>query len=347
VSTVAVVGLGGMGARVARRLLDAGHELVVWNRSPERMESLTALGAVAATSPADAARRAEAVITMVADPESLRRVTEGPDGIAAGEPDTLIQMATVSVEATRRLELLVPRLLDAPVLGSLTEVEAGTLKIFAGGPDELIERWTPLFSVLGDIIRVGPVGAGTAAKLVANSTLLGVLTVLGEALALAKALGLSQEQAFDVLSVTPIAAQAERRREAVESGEYPPPLRTGARPEGRQPDPRGRAGVRGRVEGRSCRAGVVRRSGRSRLGRQGLFGDPRVDSALGLMLYNRRGTSRSRTRPGTRTASAPRSARSSTTRIVRSSRSSSGPQTSGTCGRGRRRSRTCTPARVV
>jgi 3-hydroxyisobutyrate dehydrogenase-like beta-hydroxyacid dehydrogenase len=220
-STVAVVGLGGMGARVARRLLDARHELVVWNRSPEKMEPLTGLGAVAATSPADAARRAEAVITMVADPESLRQVTEGPDGIAAGEPDTLIQMTTVSVEATRRLELLVPRLLDSPVLGSLTEVEAGTLKIFAGGPDELIERWTPLFSVLGDIIRVGPVGAGTAAKLVANSTLLGVLTVLGEALALAKALGLSQEQAFEVLSVTPIAAQAERRREAVESGEYP------------------------------------------------------------------------------------------------------------------------------
>jgi 3-hydroxyisobutyrate dehydrogenase-like beta-hydroxyacid dehydrogenase len=220
-STVAVVGLGGMGARVARRLLDADHELVVWNRSPERMEPLTALGAVAATSPADAARRAEAVITMVADPESLRQVTEGPDGIASGEPDTLIQMTTVSVEATRRLEALFPKLLDAPVLGSLTEVEAGTLMVFAAGPEELVERWKPLLSVLGDVIRVGPVGAGTAAKLVANSTLLGVLTVLGEALALAKALGLSQDAAFEVLSATPVGAQAERRREAIETGEYP------------------------------------------------------------------------------------------------------------------------------
>jgi len=127
VSTVAVVGLGGMGSRIARRLLDAGHELVVWNRSPKQMEPLTALGAVAATSPADAARRAEAVITMVADPDSLREVTEGPDGVAAGEPGMLIQMTTVSVEATRRLEVLVPRLLDAPVLGSLTEVEAAIL----------------------------------------------------------------------------------------------------------------------------------------------------------------------------------------------------------------------------
>jgi 3-hydroxyisobutyrate dehydrogenase len=221
VSTVAVVGLGGMGSRIARRLLDAGHEVVVWNRSPEKAQSLTELGAVLAASPADAARRAEAVITMVADPDSLREVTEGSDGIAAGEPETLIQMTTVSVEATRRLELLVPRLLDAPVLGSLTEVEAGTLKVFAGGPDELVERWEPLLSVLGDVIRVGPIGAGTVAKLVANSTLLGVLAVLGEALALAKALGLSQEVAFEVLSMTPVGAQAERRRPEVESGEYP------------------------------------------------------------------------------------------------------------------------------
>jgi 3-hydroxyisobutyrate dehydrogenase-like beta-hydroxyacid dehydrogenase len=221
VSTVAVVGLGRMGSRIGRRLLDAGHDLVVWNRSPEKMEPLTELGAFAAASPADAARRAEAVITMVADPDSLREVTEGPEGIAAGEPDTLIQMTTVSVEATRRLEPLFPRLLDAPVLGSLTEVETGTLKIFAGGPEELVERWEPLLSVLGDIIRIGPVGAGTAAKLVANSTLLGVLAVLGEALALAKALGLSQEVAFEVLSVTPVGSQAERRRPAVESGEYP------------------------------------------------------------------------------------------------------------------------------
>lgn len=220
-STVAVVGLGGMGSRIARRLLDAGHELVIWNRSPDKTQPLTELGAVAAASPADAARRTEAVITMVADPASLREVTEGPDGIAAGEPDTLIQMTTVSLEATRRLEPLVPRLLDAPVLGSLNEVEAGTLKVFAGGPEELVERWGPLLSALGDVIRVGPVGAGTAAKLVANSTLLGVLAVLGEALALAKALGLSQEAAFEVLSATPIAAQAERRRQAIESGEFP------------------------------------------------------------------------------------------------------------------------------
>jgi 3-hydroxyisobutyrate dehydrogenase len=225
-STLAVVGLGGMGSRIAYKLLDDGHEVVVWNRDAAKAEPLTERGAVAAVSPADAARRSEVVITMVADPEALLQVTEGPEGVAAGVSDTttVIQMSTVSPAAVARLESVLPDgtgLLDAPVLGSLSEVESGTLKIFAGGSEELVNRWTPLLSVLGSVIRVGPIGAGTAAKLVANSTLLGVLAVLGEALALANALGLSREAAFEVLAATPVAAQAERRREAVESGEYP------------------------------------------------------------------------------------------------------------------------------
>jgi len=224
---VAVIGLGGMGSRIAQRLLEAGHELVVWNRTPEKAKPLADLGAVAAESPADAARRAEVALTMVADPEALREVTEGPDGVAAGagEATTVIQMSTVSPAATARLEsALEPTgagLLDSPVLGSLSEVESGTLKVFAGGPDDLVERWTALLSVLGTVIRVGPVGAGTAAKLVANSTLVGLLGVLGEALAVGQRLGLPQDRTFEVLAKTPVAAQAERRRPALESGEFP------------------------------------------------------------------------------------------------------------------------------
>jgi 3-hydroxyisobutyrate dehydrogenase-like beta-hydroxyacid dehydrogenase len=114
------------------------------------------------------------------------------------------------------------RLLDAPVLGSLSEVEQGSLNVFAGGPEALVERWTPLLSALGRVVHVGGVGAGSAAKLVANSTLVGVIGVLGEALALADGLGLMREAAWDVLAATPLAAQAERRRPAVESGDFPP-----------------------------------------------------------------------------------------------------------------------------
>jgi 3-hydroxyisobutyrate dehydrogenase-like beta-hydroxyacid dehydrogenase len=215
-----------MGSRIARRLLQSGHQLAVWNRDAAKAEPLVGLGAVATKSPAAAAAGAEAVITMVADPAALRDVTEGAGGTVAGatEATTLIQMSTVAPEAIARLESVLPpgmSLLDAPVLGSLSEAEAGTLAIFAGGSQELVERWTPLLSALGSVLHVGPVGAGTAAKLVANTTLLGVLGVLGEALLVAEALGLSLETAFEVLAVTPLAAQAERRRPAVESGQYP------------------------------------------------------------------------------------------------------------------------------
>jgi 3-hydroxyisobutyrate dehydrogenase-like beta-hydroxyacid dehydrogenase len=223
-ATVGVVGLGAMGSRVALRLADAGHELVVWNRDPAKAEPLVAAGAVAAESPADLARRVEAVITMVSDPGALADVTEGPEGVVAGLREaTLIQMSTVGPESIFRLASLVPgdALLDAPVLGSLSEVESGTLNVFVGAAEEPFDRWLPLLSTLGTVLHVGPVGAGTAAKLVANTTLVGVIGVLGEALALADVLGLSREAAFDVLGKTALAQQAERRRPALERGEYP------------------------------------------------------------------------------------------------------------------------------
>ena len=224
--TVAVVGLGGMGSRIARRLLETGHRVVVWNRTPAKAAELVELGATKAESPADAAREADVVITMLAHPDALSAVVEGPDGIAAGADGscTVIEMETVGPAAVSRLASLLPPgtgLLDAPVLGSLMEVEAGSLTIFVGGPADLVERWTPVLSALGSPLHVGPLGAGAAAKLVANHTLFGVLTAFGEAVALARGLGLSPEATFDVLAASPLAAQAERRREAIETGNYP------------------------------------------------------------------------------------------------------------------------------
>lgn len=226
-TTIAFIGLGAMGSRIAGRLLDAGHQLVVWNRTPERAQELVARGATAADNPAQAARQAEVVMTMLADPAALEDVTEGPVGVASGvtASTTVIEMSTVGPPAVARLASVLPEgvgLLDAPVLGSLPEAESGSLHIFVGGPAPLAERWMPLLAVLGSPIHVGPLGDGAAAKLVANSTLLGVMSVLGEALALAEGLGLSRDATFKVLSATPIAAQAERRRPAVESGKFPP-----------------------------------------------------------------------------------------------------------------------------
>lgn len=231
-SRVAVIGLGAMGSRIARRLLDAGHEILVWNRTPEKASELVAAGARLAESPAAAAREAEIVITMVADPDALRAVTEGPDGIVSGlrESSTVIEMSTVGPDAVRRLASALPEsveLLDAPVLGSRPEAEAGTLHIFVGGPNSLFERWQPLLSQLGSPIHVGPLGSGAAAKLVANATLVGTISLFGETLALADALGLSRDAAFEVLARSPLSEQAKRRREPFEAGDYPPrfPLR--------------------------------------------------------------------------------------------------------------------------
>ena len=214
-----------MGSRMARRLLESGHEVVVWNRSPEKVEPLAAVGAAGAADPAEVADRVSVVLTMLADPGALDQVTEGPRGLAAADPPfTVIEMSTVGSLAIEKLARTLPEgvdLLDAPVLGSLSEVESGSLRIFVGASADLYAKWQPLLSCLGSPLRVGPLGSGAAAKLVANSTLFGVLGVLGEALALARGLGLSQETAFEVLAASPLGPQVERRRPAITSGDYP------------------------------------------------------------------------------------------------------------------------------
>jgi 3-hydroxyisobutyrate dehydrogenase-like beta-hydroxyacid dehydrogenase len=225
-ANVAFLGLGGMGSRIARRLLDAGHSVTVWNRTPERTDALAERGARVARTPAEAASQVEALITMLADPAALDAVVGGRHGVAAGARRglTVIEMSTVGPAAVARLATSLPAgtyLLDAPVLGSLSEAESGSLQVFVGGPDELAERWAPLLADLGTPIHVGPLGSGAAAKLVVNLTLFGAIGLLGEALALARVAGLSREIAFEILSVSPLAEQAARRREAVESGEYP------------------------------------------------------------------------------------------------------------------------------
>jgi len=215
-----------MGSRIARRLVEADHDVLVWKRTEARATELAAHGARVVQSPAEAAGSAEALLTMVFGPEALVAVSEGPSGVAAGASAslTVIEMSTVGPAAVARLAAALPPstgLLDAPVLGSVAEAEAGTLKIFVGGPAELAARWEPLLTVLGAPLHVGPLGTGAAAKLVANTTLLDTICALGEALSLARALGLSDDAAFQVLAATPLAAQAERRRTTIESGDYP------------------------------------------------------------------------------------------------------------------------------
>jgi 3-hydroxyisobutyrate dehydrogenase-like beta-hydroxyacid dehydrogenase len=224
---VAWIGVGAMGSRMAARLHEAGHGLVVWNRTREKAEEL---GVPVASSARAAAERAEFIFTMLADPAALEAVTEADDGVIAGLRDgaVLVDMSTVGPQPIVRLAEQMPAhasLLDVPVLGSLPQAESGTLKLFAGGEDAVFDRARPLLEILGEPLRTGPLGSGAAAKLIANATLVGTIALLGETLALADSLGLPRETAWEVLAATPLGAQAERRRAAVDSGEYPPRFR--------------------------------------------------------------------------------------------------------------------------
>lgn len=224
---LAFLGLGQMGRPMARRLLGAGHDVTVWNRTSEKAEPLVAQGAGPATTPAEAAHGVEAAITMLSDPEALEAVLFGPDGLAHGLQDgaTLIDMSTVGVEAVRSLGKRLPKgvtMLDAPVLGTVPHAERGQLKIFVGGEREVFGRWRGVLESLGTPSLIGPPGAGAAVKLVVNSTIGAVVSALGEALALADRLGLDEKTTLDVLAESVIGAGVGRARPSIESDTYPP-----------------------------------------------------------------------------------------------------------------------------
>jgi 3-hydroxyisobutyrate dehydrogenase/2-hydroxy-3-oxopropionate reductase len=212
---------------MAARLLAAGHDLTVWNRTAEKAKPLLERGAKLADTPAAAARDAEAAITMLSDPEALEEVVLGPEGVAEGLPEgaTLIEMSTVGPEAIRELaKRLRPRIhvIDAPVLGSVAQAEEGELKIFVGASPNEFARWVKVLGAMGTPFHLGPLGSGASMKLVANSTLGALMTALGEALALGDRLGLDQEDVFDVLVGSPIGVTARSKRTRVTSGRYPP-----------------------------------------------------------------------------------------------------------------------------
>jgi 3-hydroxyisobutyrate dehydrogenase-like beta-hydroxyacid dehydrogenase len=237
---LAFLGLGHMGLPMAARLAGAGHALTVWNRDPAKAGPLVARGARLAPSPAAAGRGAEAVFTMLADPAALESVLFGgaTPGAAPGDalaPSlapgmALIEMSTVGPAAVQRVAARLPAgvtLLDAPVLGSVPQATEGTLKIFVGGAHADLERWQAVLGALGTPLHVGPLGAGAAMKLVANSTLGALMAALGEALALADAHGLDLYTTLDILAESPIGVTTRSKREHVESDTYPPRFRLG------------------------------------------------------------------------------------------------------------------------
>jgi 3-hydroxyisobutyrate dehydrogenase-like beta-hydroxyacid dehydrogenase len=219
VSRVAFLGLGAMGAPMARRLLDSGHELYVWNRTPGRDAELIARGAHPAAIPAQAALDAEVAITMLADPPALDQVLFGAEGISEtiAPGATLIDMSTVGPTAIRdAAERLHPvEVLDAPVLGSVPHAEAGTLTILVGGERKVFDRWAELLAMMGTVHHVGPTGAGATIKLANNASFMSALVCLGEVLALTDRAGLDPEAVLDAIGMGPLASFVDRVRDKV------------------------------------------------------------------------------------------------------------------------------------
>lgn len=199
---VAILGTGKMGGAMARRLKSAGHELTLWNRTRERAEAL-GVGKVAAT-PAEAVKDAEVVISSLTDADAVRAAYLGDEGAAeAAGKQVFVEMSTagpdVIVEIRRQIESAGAHFIEAPVIGSVPAVEAGTLIVLAAG-DEAVERARPVVQALGEIRRVGDPGSAAKLKLVANTILAGVTALAAELQAAGTAAGLDPDDVFWILS---------------------------------------------------------------------------------------------------------------------------------------------------
>src|SRR5207249_3268064 len=169
---VGFIGLGIMGRPMAKHLLDARHDLTVWNRSRPGIDALVAAGATEAASAAEVAKASEVVFTMVGDSPDVEEVALGDNGIIKGGHAGLthIDMSTISPAVTRAIAAQYNKagieLVDAPVSGGETGAINATLSIMAGGKQETFEQCLPLLEALGKTITYcGPSGAGQTVKL--------------------------------------------------------------------------------------------------------------------------------------------------------------------------------------
>ncbi len=219
---VALLGLGTMGGGMAANLLKAGFPLAVWNRSRTKAEGFRAQGARVAETPADAAREADVVLSMLADDAASRAVWLGQDGAlaAAKAGAVLVESSTVTpgwiaelaaAATARGLEML-----DAPVTGSRTQAEGGQLSFLVGGASETLAKVTLVLEAMSkEIVPLGPVGSGAKLKLI-NNFLCGVqIASLAEGMAWIEQSGLDREQALKFLKTgaggSPVVANLSAR----------------------------------------------------------------------------------------------------------------------------------------
>ena len=203
---VGVIGLGAMGAPMARNLLKGGHRVTVFARRQEAMAPLIRAGADGAETPADVAAETDVIITMVTDTSAVEAVTLGPRGIVEGsKPGTIVvDHSTIDPEGARRVASLLKtrgvEMIDAPVSGGAAVADAGGLTIMAGGDESVFARVRPILECYGTaIVHIGPNGAGQVAK--ACNQICTIINMLGaaEAMLMAERAGIDPAKVKDVL----------------------------------------------------------------------------------------------------------------------------------------------------
>ncbi|MBI2161428.1 MAG: NAD(P)-dependent oxidoreductase [Candidatus Rokubacteria bacterium] len=212
-ATLGFVGLGVMGGRMAKRLLDAGYAVVGYNRTREKARWLAQAGLRLAGSPREVAEAAEAVFVMVTDGAALDAVARGPEGILAGlrRGALVIEMSTVSPAAVRALGAEVAArggaLLDAPVSGSSVTIEAGQLSFLVGGEAAALERARPWLLAIGPTItHVGEVGLAKTMKIAINQGLAVQMLAFSESVLLAEKAGIPRERAVEAVLRSVVAS---------------------------------------------------------------------------------------------------------------------------------------------
>ncbi|MBA2442958.1 MAG: 2-hydroxy-3-oxopropionate reductase [Rubrobacter sp.] len=204
---IGFIGLGIMGRPMARNLMGAGYELVVYNRSPEKARELADEGAAAAGSPREVAESCGTVITMLPDSPEVEEVLAGEGGVFEGlrEGSLVVDMSTISPVVTRELAEEARKrgasMLDAPVSGGEPGAVGGTLSIMVGGEEGDFERARPLLDVLGGTVtHVGEVGAGQVVKACNQVVVALTIEAVSEALVLGSKAGVDPAKVLDVLS---------------------------------------------------------------------------------------------------------------------------------------------------
>lgn len=225
---IGFIGLGTMGAPMARNIMDAGYELHVYNRTPEKAKPFVEDDVPVHDSPAEVAIHSDVMFIMVTEPEALNEVLTRENGVLQGlqEETVVTNMSTVSHEATmdaaESVESAGGRFLDAPVSGTKKPAENGTLVILTGGDESLVEEVTPVLQTMGkEIIYCGETGQATNMKLMINLLLGSMMEGLSEALVFGKKLGLSPEKMLQTIEAGGLHAPFfSAKTNAIRSGNF-------------------------------------------------------------------------------------------------------------------------------